>query len=222
MFDAVLASDDDACTQAIAAHPAVPGRVLPELAHRGRPDLAVTLYTTVRTCEHPGLHTAILAAADPRDAAWRAPRAFVDTVLTGRVTGEPEALPRAPFAEIVQHTLRRTGPDLPPRLLLDACRRLRDLGGPAALDALEQAGGLAALGHPGPPGATPTLAEAVASAAPARAEDVAVRRIRSRRCAASTSDGSRGKPCSREPRPPPPCSRHPKASAHAHGPRSGH
>ncbi|MYS87359.1 hypothetical protein [Embleya scabrispora] len=140
LTNGVFASGDPELLGALVANEATDPAVLFDAAALGRPELAVNLYLRDR---EPwflySLRRAVWAAADPADPRWDARDGLVHRLLweeygsEGRVARLLPAL-YAPFPRLLVHALVTVGRLLPPAVLFDRVRRLRELGGRSALD----------------------------------------------------------------------------------------
>ncbi|MFI1581333.1 hypothetical protein [Embleya sp. NPDC020630] len=142
LIEAVFETDDTDLLRALAANPGLDHDTLLRLARLGHPALARTLYRPTNPERHTVvLRRAVLAAADPADTDWRAPHGFVPWLLTQHHERLLEPALWAPFGELVAHALLALGPDLPPAVVADRHRALRDLLDESAFARFRRAAG---------------------------------------------------------------------------------
>lgn len=139
LTDHVLAGDDAAALAALARNRHLPEAVRLALASLGRPELSVDLYAAnqhaVPQATLLAVRAAVLAAADPADPRWYAPDGLVP--MLSNTWADHRLVPqlRGPFPELIMHAVQALALDLPPAVLLDACRRLLEAGGDEVFDA---------------------------------------------------------------------------------------
>ncbi|WP_331770188.1 hypothetical protein OG948_41620 (plasmid) [Embleya sp. NBC_00888] len=150
LLDVVLASGDVELQLALAEAEFAGTAALCALARLGRPELGRALCTFRRNDWDPAeVMAAVMAAADPADPGWRAPDGLVPWLVEGDHVFRHELL-YTPFGEVLAATLVRIGSRMPPDLLLDRVRGLRELVGPAEFaDFVRRAREEDELGHPG-------------------------------------------------------------------------
>ncbi|MFI9048356.1 hypothetical protein [Streptomyces sp. NPDC053427] len=164
LLEAVLASGDRGlCTEFAknsledACDPAFRIR----LAGLGHPESGRALWSAGEWV--PELRAAVLAAADPADPGWYAPRGFVARLVRSKERGLLTLARQGPFPELVAHAIRLLARDMPMPVVLDACGALLDCGGGAkALAELADA-----IGEDSHPGLPALLREAAAASDPA-------------------------------------------------------
>lgn len=131
LVDVVLASGDMELQLALADAEFAGTAALCALARLGRPELGRALCTFRRNdWDRAEVMAAVMAAADPADPGWRAPDGLVPWLVEGDHVFRHELL-YTPFGEVLAATLVRIGSRMPPDLLLDRVRGLRELVGPA-------------------------------------------------------------------------------------------
>ncbi|WP_331765843.1 hypothetical protein [Embleya sp. NBC_00896] len=152
LADAVLARGEVRLWAALAGNSHTRLAVRLALARLGEPEVSAVLYSRAGRAgdaEADAVRAAVLDAADACDRRWYRPKGFVDELLCDARDDRGIAALRAPFPEVLTHTLLALGPDLPPAVLLEGCRRLRRIGGDDAVAAFAGAAGERNdLGHP--------------------------------------------------------------------------
>ncbi|MFI6978558.1 hypothetical protein ACIBSV_08150 [Embleya sp. NPDC050154] len=131
LVEVVLASGDVELQLALAEAEFAGTAALCALARLGRPELGRAVCTFRRNdWDGAEVMAAVMAAADPTDPGWRAPDGLVPWLVEGDHVFRHELL-YTPFGEVLAATLVRIGSRMPPDLLLDRVRGLRELVGPA-------------------------------------------------------------------------------------------
>ncbi|WP_406292957.1 hypothetical protein OG948_00990 [Embleya sp. NBC_00888] len=171
LADAVLASGEVRLWEALAGNTHTSLAVRLALARLGEPEVSALLYSRAGRAgdaEADAVRAAVLDAADASDRRWYRPACLVEELLSdgpdNRLPDDwPIAALRAPFPEVLARTLLALGPDLPPAVLLEGCRRLRRVGDDVVAEFAVAAAERDALGHPKLAGRWGDAAEAAAS-----------------------------------------------------------
>lgn len=122
LADAVLARGEVRLWAALAGNSHTRLAVRLALARLGEPEVSAVLYSRAGRAgdaEADAVRAAVLDAADACDRRWYRPKGFVDELLCDARDDRGIAALRAPFPEVLTHTLLALGPDLPPAVLLE-------------------------------------------------------------------------------------------------------